>query len=67
MLLSNRIGVIMENNLYCCYSVNLKDYLSKRNIRYGIVALNPNNQKMFWVYIKTPELDRALTEWSNRK
>ena len=57
----------MEQELYCCYSLNLRDYLYQHGIRYKLAALNPNSKKLFWVYIKTKELDKLLTEWSTRK
>lgn len=51
--------------LYCCYSVNLKNYFAQNGLKYKIVALNPNNQKTFWVYVKNKELDKLLNDWSN--
>ena len=58
----------MENvNLYCCYSLNLRNYLYKNGVRYKLAALNPNSKSLFWIYIKTDELDRLLTEWSANK
>lgn len=56
----------MEEKLYCCYSLNLRRYLTNCGIRYQLAALNPNSKKMFWVYIKNSELDKALDEWSAR-
>ena len=56
----------MEEKLYCCYSLNLRRYLTDRGIKYQLAALNPNSKKMFWVYIKNSELDKALSEWSAR-
>ena len=53
--------------LYCCYSLNLRNYLYNNGLRYEISALNPNSQKMFWVYIKTKQLDELLTKWSAKQ
>lgn len=53
--------------LYCCYSLNLRDFLYKNNIRYKLAALNPNSKSLFWVYIKDEKLDKLLTEWSTNK
>ena len=53
--------------LYCCYSLNLRNYLYENGLRYKLAALNPNSKSLFWVYIKTDELDRLLTEWSENK
>lgn len=53
--------------LYCCYSLNLRKFLYKNGLEYKIAALNPNSKSLFWVYIKTNELDRLLNEWSVNK
>ncbi len=59
----------MENvELYCCYSLNLREFLYNNGVRYKLAALNPNSKSLFWVYIKNEKLDRLLDEWSrNRK
>ncbi len=55
------------DKLYCCYSLNLRDYLYKNGLRYELAALNPNSQKLFWIYIKTEKLDELLTKWSTKQ
>ena len=59
----------IESNveLYCCYSLNLREFLYSNGVRYKLAALNPNSKSLFWVYVKTSELDRLLTEWSANK
>lgn len=57
----------MDVSLYCCYSVDLRDYLKNNGIRYKIVAQNPNTQKIFWVYVRNEELDIYLNKWSAAK
>lgn len=58
----------MENiELYCCYSLNLREFLYNNGVRYKLAALNPNSKSLFWIYIKTEKLDRLLTEWSANK
>ncbi|WP_297136153.1 hypothetical protein [Terrisporobacter sp.] len=52
------------NKLYCCYSLNLRNYLTKHGVRYELCANNPNNNNRFWVYIKNEELSKLLNEWS---
>ena len=59
--------VEIMNRLYCCYSLNLRNYLYENGLRYELAALNPNSQKLFWVYIKTKKLDELLTKWSAKK
>ena len=55
------------NKIYCCYSLDLRKYLTDRGIKYEIVGLNPNNKQMFWVYIKNKKLNDALNLWTARK
>lgn len=58
---------INDIELYCCYSLNLRKFLYKNGLRYKLAALNPNSKSLFWVYIKTNELDKLLNEWSVNK
>lgn len=53
--------------LYCCYSLNLREFLYKNGVRYKLAALNPNSKSLFWVYIKDEKLDKLLSEWSANK
>lgn len=58
----------MDNiELYCCYSLNLRNYLYENGLRYKIAALNPNSKSLFWVYVKDEKLDKLLSEWSMNK
>ena len=57
----------MDIEFYPCYSLPLRNYLRKNGMRYKLVALNPNSKKLFWVYIKTEELDELLDRWSASK
>lgn len=58
----------MENvELYCCYSLNLREYLYNNGVRYKLAALNPNSKSLFWVYVKDEKLDKLLNEWSANK
>jgi len=56
----------MDVNLYCCYSLPLRNFLKNNGMRYKLAALNPNSKKMFWVYVKTNKLDKLLDEWSTK-
>lgn len=53
--------------LYCCYSLNLRNYLYDNGLRYKLAALNLNSKSLFWVYVKNEKLDRLLNEWSANK
>ena len=58
----------MENvELYCCYSLNLREFLYENGVRYKLAALNPNSKSLFWVYVKNEKLDKLLSEWSANK
>ena len=58
----------MDNvELYCCYSLNLREFLYANDVRYKLAALNPNSKSLFWVYVKNEKLDRLLSEWSANK
>lgn len=53
--------------LYCCYSLNLRNFLYKNGLKYEICALNPNSKTMFWVYIRSEKLNTLLNRWSTEK
>ena len=58
----------MKNaELYCCYSLNLREFLYNNGLRYKLAALNPNSKSLFWVYVKDEKLDKLLNEWSANK
>lgn len=57
----------MDVELYCCYSLNLRNYLYSNGLRYKLAALNPNSNELFWVYVKDKKLDELLTKWSSEK
>lgn len=58
----------MENiELYCCYSLNLREFLYNNGVRYKLAALNPNSKSLFWVYVKDEKLDKLLSDWSANK
>ena len=54
-------------DLYCCYSLNLREFLCENGVRYKLAALNPNSKSLFWVYVKNEKLDKLLSEWSANK
>lgn len=57
----------MDVSLYCCYSIDLRNFLKNNGVQYKIVAQNPNSQRIFWVYVRNSELDKLLSEWSTRR
>lgn len=57
----------MDVELYCCYSLNQRNFLQENGLRYKLAALNPNSRKLFWVYVKNEKLDKLLERWSKKK
>lgn len=57
----------MDIELYCCYSLPLRNYLRNNGIRYKLCALNPNSKQRFWVYIKDEKLHTLLNGWTANK
>ena len=55
------------SKLYCCYSVLLRNFFKNNGVRYEVCGLNPNNNQMFWVYIRDEKLDMLLNKWSSSK
>lgn len=54
-------------DLYCCYSLPLRNYLRNNGLLYKLCALNPNSKQRFWVYIKDEKLNTLLNKWSANK
>lgn len=56
-----------KKRIYCCYSMNLKNFLSENGVRYELEALSKSTHKTFWLYILDEKLDELLKEWAARK
>ena len=56
-----------QKRIYCCYSMNLKNFLSENGVRYELEALSKSTHKTFWLYILDEKLDELLKEWAARK
>ena len=55
------------SKLYTCYSVHLMKFLTiQKEIKYELVACNPNTMKKFWIFIRDEKLNNALNEWTNK-
>jgi hypothetical protein len=54
---------MQDIDLFPCYSVPLRNFLNSKGLRYKLVGLHPESKCMFWVYIKTKQLDFYLDEW----
>ena len=52
---------------FYCYSMNLKKFLMDNGLRYEVVAINPNNNKLFYTFKRCKRLDILLNDWKNGK
>ena len=52
---------------FYCYSMNLKKFLMDNGLRYEVVAVNPNNNKLFYTFKRCKRLDMLLNDWKNGK
>jgi hypothetical protein len=60
--------VIKEEIKFYCKSKNLKIFLTEeKKIPYIAKTYDNTTQKCTWIFIKTVDLDVALTEWKNNK
>jgi hypothetical protein len=57
----------MDIELFPCYSIPLRDFLLNKGLKYKLAALNPNNHKMFWLFIENEKLNNCLLEWKETK
>lgn len=57
----------MKSKIFCCYSLELRNYLLMNNFRYEVVGLNPTSKKMFWGFYKDKKLNETLKKWSRLK
>ena len=56
-----------QKRIYCCFSLNLKNYLSENGVRYELEAMSKSTHKTFWLYIIDDRLNQLLKEWTARK
>jgi hypothetical protein len=45
----------------------MKFLTQEKEIRYELVACNPNSKKTFWIFIRNEKLNNALSEWNAKK
>lgn len=65
-MIVNNASEMGKDLVFFCYSHNLKMFLKKmKGIHY--IYRGENNGKSFWIFLKTDELQSALSEWSKNK
>lgn len=53
----------MSSLFYITYDINLKKHLSNNGVKDIIYGMNPNTNKLFWVYERNDTLNRLLKTW----
>lgn len=53
----------MENNLFYCYSVKMKDFIKSQGINYITKAIHPKTSRVFFIFNKGLELDVVISKW----
>ena len=68
MIIRNAEININPQNIYKCYSPLLCRFLEEnKGIQHIFSGENNKNNKQYWLFIKTDELQQALKEWSENK
>lgn len=55
------------NEYFYCYSTTLYHFLKANCQRYITTGLHEKTLRKFWLFDKTPELNRLLDEYDERK
>jgi hypothetical protein len=45
----------------------MKFLTEQKKIRYELVALNPNTNKKFWIFVRDEKLNNGLNEWTTNR
>lgn len=53
--------------IYKCFSTPLKEFLMANGEEYICVAIDPKQQKTFWMFVKSEHLNELLKQWTNNK
>lgn len=52
-----------KEDLFICYSNNLKNKLNEEKVEYVIHGYNKEKNKDFWVFIRDDKCKRILDNW----
>lgn len=55
------------DNIFYCYSKKLCLFLKLQDIDYIAKEVNPNGNRPYYTFIRTAELNSALTNWNKYK
>ena len=51
------------DNFFYCYSCKMKDFLKSQGLRFITKAIHPKTNRVFFIFEKCDELDKAITKW----
>lgn len=52
------------NDLFYCYSCKMKDFIKSQGLRFITKAKHPITNRMFFIFKKSGELDKAIELWN---
>jgi hypothetical protein len=58
---------LTEKDFFFCYNFKLSAFLRYKGISYITKSINPQNNKMFTLYVKGEELQQAIDEYKAAK
>ena len=54
----------INKQFFFCYDANLSHFLKfDKKIDYITKAINPNSQRMFWMYQNTEDVNKGISEF----
>ena len=54
-----------KQDFFFCYNRSMMMYLKSKGLRFVICALHEVSEKKFWMFERTEELEKALSEYNN--
>lgn len=56
--------MLTKHDFFYCYNINVSKYLTSKGINFINVAREPKSNKLYSLYLITPELQQALKEYN---
>lgn len=57
----------MDHKYFFCYNVKLSNYLATKGIKYITVARELKDNRIYSMYLQTPELSKAIQNYKQLK
>lgn len=58
--------MVKGKDFFYCYNLKLSDYLSEKGFKYITKAISLDNNKVYSMYYKTNELQKAIDEYKSK-